>query len=231
MEASITDIIGAIGGLIGVVGGLLAAWYKYNQDSHNKKTEFDLEMQRKEAEMKYEQFKKRTRIQSYQRNRNSSIVYREIYKVLFSAHADRVYIVQPHPLKHADFLSIQFECTSNGTEGMRTSIQNLPMERVAEFCGELTKNLWMYFDHIDQQVNDRLAKSLLSSNGCVAVGIKRLDSATDWVGNIFAEFTEQPKVSEALLHQLMHDAAINIQHNLPEFIDEQDLNNPITTNL
>lgn len=216
--------MGAVGGLIGAIGGFLAYWFKYNQDAHNKKTEFDLEMQRKEAEIKYEQFKKRTRIQSYQRNRNSSIVYREIYKVLFASNADRVYIVQPHPLKHADFLSIQFECTSNGIEGMRTTIHNLPMERVAEFCGELTKNLWMYFDHIDQQVNDRLAKSLLSSNGCVAVGIKRLDSANDWVGNIFAEFTERPSINEAELHRIMHDASINIQHNLPEFIDEVELN-------
>ena len=215
--------MGAVGGLISVISAGIAGWYKYNQDAHNKETEFKIEMQRKEAETRMEKFKHRTRIQSYQRNRNSSIVYREIYKVLFAAGADRVYIVQPHPLRHADFLSIQFECTNNGIEGMRSIIQNLPMERVAEFCGELTKNLWMFFDHIDLQVNDHLAKSLLSSNGCVAVGIKRLDSATDWVGNIFAEFTEPPVVSEEDLHQLMHDAAVNIQHNLPEFIDELDL--------
>lgn len=229
MEANITEIIGAVGGLIGAFGGLLAYWFKYNQDAHNKKTEVELEIQRKEAELKYEQFKRRTRIQSYQRNRNSSIVYRNIYKVLFASGADRVYIVQPHPLKHADFLSIQFECTSNGIEGMRAIIHNLPMEKVAEFCGELTDNLWMYFDHIDQQVNDRLAKSLLLSNGCLAVGIKRLDSSKDWVGNIFAEFTEPPKITEDVLHNIMHEAAINIQHNLPEFIDDQDIKEIVQT--
>lgn len=222
MEASITEIMGAVGGLIGVLSGILAGWWKYNQDAHNKETDFKLEMQRKEAEYKLEQFKQRTRVQSYQRNRNSSIVYRQIYKILNFAKADRVYIVQPHPLKHADFLSIQFECTSDGIEGMRTIIHSLPMEKVAEFCGELTKNLWMYFDDIDHQVNDHFAKSLLTTNGSVAVGIKRLDSAKDWVGNIFAEFTDPPQISEDELHRLMHEAAVNIQHNLPEFIDNPE---------
>jgi len=227
VEASITEIMGAVGGLIGVLSGILAAYWKYNQDSHNKETDFKIEMQRKEAEYKLEQFKTRTRVQSYQRNRNSSIVYRQIYKILNFAKADRVYIVQPHPLKHADFLSIQFECTSEGVEGMRTIIQSLPMERVADFCGELTKNLWMYFDNIDTQVSDHYAKSLLTTNGSVAVAIKRLDSAKDWVGNIFAEFIDPPKISEQDLHKLMHEAAVNIQHNLPEFIGspEEELPN------
>ena len=79
----------------------------------------------------------------------------------------------------------------------------------------------MYFNDIDNQVEDKVAKSLLASNGTVAVAIKRMNTARDWVGSIFCEFMDTPKVSEYDMQKLMHEAAINIQYNLPEFQEEE----------
>lgn len=213
---------------------LYSVWVKFHQDSKNKETDFRLEQQRKEAdlrmeqqrrefELSLEQNRKKEARSGYQRSRNTSKVLYELHHILFTAKASRVYIVQPHPLKHSAFLSIQFEVTRKEISGMKKSVQSLPMEEVAVFSHELQKNLWMYYDDIDQQVQDKVAKSLLSSNGCIAVGIKQLNSAHDWVGNIFVEFTENVLLSEDELRELMHEAAINIQYNLPEFIDEKDL--------
>lgn len=206
----------------GIVG-IYTVYTKFHQDTKNKETDFRLEQQRRENEMKLEQIRKREARNSYQRSRNTSKVLYELHHILFTAKASRVYIVQPHPLKHSAFLSIQFEVTRKEISGMKKSVQNLPMEEVAVFSNDLQKNLWMYYDDIDEQVKDKVAKSLLSSNGCAAVGIKQLNSAHDWVGNIFVEFTEKVQLSEEELRDLMHEAAINIQYNLPEFIDEKDL--------
>lgn len=214
--------------------GIYSLWTKFHQDEKNKETDFRLEQQRKEAEFRIEQqrreyeqrleqAKKKEARNSYQRSRNTSKVLYELHHILFTSKASRVYIVQPHPLKHSAFLSIQFEVTRKEISGMKKSVQSLPMEEVAVFSHELQKNLWMYYDDIDEQVQDKVAKSLLSSNGCVAVGIKQLNSAHDWVGNIFVEFTEHTNIAEDDLRELMHEAAVNIQYNLPEFIDEKDL--------
>lgn len=199
MEIDVANIISA-------VGVIVAAWFSYNQYAKNKLTD-----------LKVEQFKKDEERRSYNRSSNSAKVFGELWRVLYETKADRVYIVQPHPLGHTAFLSIQFEVKRKGMEGMRMSIQRLPMSEVAVFSKAMADNLFMCFTDIDNQVNDRVAKSLLSSNGCVNVAIKRLDSSTDWVGSIFCEFVDPMIVSEERVHEVMHEAAMNIQYILPEF--------------
>ena len=74
-----------------------------------------------------------------------------------------------------------------------------------------------FYSDIDNQVKDKVAKSLLSTNGCNSVAIKRLNSSQDWVGNIFCEFTDETDLNEDELHKVLHEAAVNIQYILPEF--------------
>lgn len=69
----------------------------------------------------------------------------------------------------------------------------------------------------NSQVKDKVAQSLLSTNGCNSVAIKRLNSSQDWVGNIFCEFTDEADLNEDELHKVLHEAAINIQYILPEY--------------
>ena len=62
---------------------------------------------------------------------------------------------------------------------MRENIQSLPMSEVAVFAKSLAENLFMFYSDIDSQVKDRVVKSLLSTNGCRSVAIKRLNSSQD----------------------------------------------------
>jgi hypothetical protein len=100
-------------------------------------------------------------------------------------------------------------------------VQKLEMSEVPLFSKQMTDRIFMYFDNIDEQVEDRVAKSLLSSNGTVATAIKRLNSSRDWVGSIFCEFLDRPILSESDIHKVLHDAALNIQFNLPEYQDNE----------
>ena len=199
MEIDIANIISA-------AGTLLAAYFAYNQYTKNKLTD-----------LKVEYFKKEEEKRSYDRSENSAKVFGELWRVLYETKADRVYIVQPHPLGHIAFLSVQFEVKRKGIAGMRENIQSLPMSEVAVFAENLAKNLFMFYSDIDNQVKDKVAKSLLSTNGCNSVAIKRLNSSQDWVGNIFCEFTDETDLNEDELHKVLHEAAVNIQYILPEF--------------
>ena len=192
--------------LVSAVGVLLSAYFAYNQYTKNKMTD-----------LKVEYFKKEEERSGYRRSENSAKVFGELWRVLYETKADRVYIVQPHPLGHSAFLSIQFEVKRKGIAGMRENIQSLPMSEVAVFAESLAKNLFMSYLDIDSQVKDRVAKSLLATNGCNSVAIKRLNSSQDWVGNIFCEFTEESDFNEEELRKVLHEAAINIQYILPEF--------------
>ncbi|WP_278583075.1 hypothetical protein [Coprobacter fastidiosus] len=202
MDAS--AIISAIGVII---TGVLGLWFKYNQKTKDKLTD-----------LKIEQFKQEQEIKNKRRNDSSAIVFGELWSILYQMKADRVYIVQPHPLGNECLLSVYYEVKRKGIEGMRDKIQNLKMSEVAKFSADMSKNLFMYITNIDEQVDDKYAKSLLSSCGCQAAIIKRLnDSKYDWVGSIFCEFTSPMEVSEDEARTIMHEAAMNIQYLLPEY--------------
>lgn len=187
---------------------ILASILSYRQYSKNKMTDLKIEMYKKEEERR-----------SYKRSENSAKVFGELWKVLYELKADRVYIVQPHPLGHASYLSVQFEVKRKLVDGMKESIQSLPMSEVAVFSKQIAENLFMYITDIDKQVSDKVAKSLLSSNGCINVIVKRLNNSTDWVGSIFCEFGNAMPVSEEQARHVLHEAATNIQYILPEYRD------------
>lgn len=206
MGMDIAEIIVAIGGLVGAIGGVYSIWTKYNQDAKNKKTDYEIEKLRNEDKAK-----------NQRRTDNSTLVFGELWNVLYETGASRVYIVQPHPLGHEEMLTIYFEVKRKGVEAMKPHVQNLRISEVAKFASTLVKNLFMYITSIEEQVDDRYARSILSSYGCEAAIIKRLsDNNHDWVGSIFCEFTDEMNIDEAEAKEILHIAATNIQYILPE---------------
>lgn len=207
MEIDVTSIVL---GIIGLVSPLATAWFAYNQNAKNAKVQRDMERWKKEEEQK-----------AFMRNKYSGQVFGQIHELLRSAKADRVYIVQPHPLGHVAFLSCYFEAVNNGITEMQSSIQSIPMSRVPMFSSSLADNLWLYYDNIDEQVTDDVAKSLFLANGTRVVGIKRMDNTKDWVGSIFIEYIEEPELTEFEIKKLAHDSAMVIRHILPEFKEQK----------
>ena len=193
--------------IITAIGVIIMAWFKYNQDAKNKETDLKIAKWKQEQEVKVKR-----------RSDNSSIVYGDLWNILHELDADRVYIVQPHPLGNESLLSIYYEVKRKGVEPMRPHVQGLKIPEVAKFTSEMVKNLFMYIVNIDEQVKDKYAKSILSSYGCQSAIVKRLnDNTHDWIGSIFCEFTRPIKISEEEAREIMHRCALNIQYLLPEF--------------
>lgn len=206
MEINVADIIVAIGGVIGAIGGVYAIWTKYNQDAKNKKTDYEIEKLRNED-----------KIRNKRRSDNAMLVFGELWNVLYNSGASRVYIVQPHPLGHEEMLTVYFEVKRRGIEPMRPHIQQLRIAEVANFASGLVKNVFLYITNIEEQVEDRYARSIISSHGTCNAIVKRLsDNRHDWVGSIFCEFTQPMTISEEDAKELLHNAATNIQYILPE---------------
>ncbi len=193
--------------IISAIGTILAAWFAYNQYTKNKLTDLKIEQYKKDEERK-----------GKRRADNSSIVYGELWNILHELDADRVYVVQPHPLDNESMLSVFFEVKRKGVEGMKHNIQRLSIAEFAKFSSDLVSNLYLYYDNIDEQVSDKHAKAIFALGGCTTAAIKRLsDNAHDWVGSIFCEFTHPIDVSEDEIKAVLHKAATNIQFILPEF--------------
>lgn len=198
--------------IISALAVIITAWWKYNQYNHDKMTD-----------MKIENMKRSERQRTSQLSYNSGKVFGELWNILYQSNADRVYIVQPHPLKRSAFLSIRFEVLEDGVREMKHTIHELPMERVPKFSQQMAEEQWMWITDIDQQMQDRVAKSIMMGNGTEAVAIKRLTSPTDlWEGSIFCEFLTPTTINEDTIRTLMHRAAVKIQDNLPEYDEAED---------
>lgn len=207
MEIDIANIISGFGVII-------TAWLSYNQYTRNKLTD-----------LKIEQYKEKQQADSFRRNERSSIVFGELWRVLYETHADRVYIMQPHPLGHVAFLSVAFEVRRKGVASVVGNIQGVPMAEIPSFAQQLAQNLYCWITDIDDQIRDPVAKSLLATGGCANVAVKRLNCRGDWVGSILCEFADPPAIQPDQLREVLHEAAYNIQYILPEY-RQPKRNNP-----
>lgn len=203
------DIIVAIGGVLGVFATIFTAWFAYNQYTKNKETDYKIEKMREEDRKK-----------AKRRSDNAMIVYEALWELMHNAKADRVYIVQPHPLGNEEMLTIYFEVKHRGVEPMKSHIQKMKISEVAKFSGELVRNLFMYVTDIKAQVSDRYAQSIFSACGTNYVIVKRLsDNRHDWVGSIFVEYQDEMTISEDEARELLHNCATTIQYILPKIED------------
>lgn len=212
MEFDLAQVITAIGGLIGAFGGIYALWTKYNQEAKNKKTEYEIEKLRNEDKKK-----------NKKRSDNSMLVFGELWDILHETKANRVYIVQPHPLGHEEMLTIAFEVKEKGVESMKPHVQNLNISDVPKFSSDLVKNQFMYITDIQKQVSDEYAKALLASYGTKQAIIRRLsDNRHDWVGSIFCEFTYPIEINQEDAQKILDKSATTIQYILPEIENNKE---------
>ncbi|WP_147639755.1 MULTISPECIES: hypothetical protein [Alistipes] len=191
--------------IITAVGALIMAWWKRDQTRHDAMVK--LEMKQKEAELAN---------QSKRRNEYVSQIFGQIWQLLHDLRADRVYIVQPHPLTNNEFLSISLEVKRTGIAEMKSHIQRLPMSDVANFAAELSSRDFIYYKHIAENVRDKRARALLLNSGSHSAIIRRLTTSENgWVGNIFCEFTDTAEVAPEYAKGLLEAAAEQIQYILP----------------
>lgn len=199
-------ILAGIGGIIGAIGGVYGIYTKYTQDSKNKRTEYEIEKLRNED-----------KVENRRRSDNAMMIFGSLWDLLYTLKADRVYIVQPHPLGNEEMLTIYFEVKRRHVEAMKGHIQRLKISEVACFAKELVKNLFMYISDIGKQIKDRYAESIFSSCGTKHAIVKRLnDNRHDWVGSIICEFTGDMEVTEHDAKEILHRVATEIQYILPE---------------
>lgn len=205
MEQVLKEFAPYISPIITAIGVILIAWWKHDQP--RQEARIKLELQKKEAELQEK---------SKRRNQYVSQIYGLLWQLLHDLKADRVYVVQPHPLTHREYLSISLEVDRTGASGMKSRIQNLPMEDVAKFSSELSSRDYLYYKDIANNVRDKRARALLLNAGSQSAIIRKLSTEDDgWIGNIFCEFNHTTEISPDYARGKLEVVAEQIQYILP----------------
>lgn len=185
----------------------MAAWFAYNQYTKNKLTD-----------LKIERWKKEEQTNNVKKNYYIAQIYGILWEVLHTLKADRVYIIQPHPLVNNMYLSIGLEVGRNGVTRMGDVVKNMVMADIASFSGALSTRPFMFYREVSQGMKDRKARSIFLCNGANSLIIRKMSNDQhDWVGSLCADFMFQSAVDPDYARGILEKAASEIQFILPEY--------------
>ena len=192
-------------GLIEKLGVIILGVFAIYQYRINKTTDYKIKKREEDDKRRQDRL-----------HNNAIDVWGYIHNLLSQTKADRVYIVQPHPVGNEEMLTIHFEVTRKGIKGMRDEVQQMKISSVIQFAKFMKDNLFVYITDIDTQVPDRYARALMGTHGTKHFIVKRLtDNRNDWCGTIICEYTNKIKIDEKTAKSLLHRAATDIQYILP----------------
>ena len=193
-----------IAAVITALGVIILGWFQYNQQTKNRET--DARLKRREEEDK----EKRNADKVASQN-----IYRELWSLLHKLDgALRVYIVQPHPLDRAKFISIQYEVLSEGMVSIMPLIHRMPISNLPGFVVELESNEFLFW-HSQAEVKDGRARSIMHQIGTDQMVAVRMKDGEVWKGNIVVDFDSNAIDAEVVQAKLM-EAKTVIKYMLPE---------------
>lgn len=194
--------------LITAIGTVIALFLNFRQHAYNKEKEYELK-QREEKD-KADRETERNEIK-----RASQTIYRELNRLFNHTEALRVYIVQPHPLDKAKYISVQYEVLAEGMTSVMTQVQRMPIGNVGSFVAELSSRDFILWKS-QSDVKDGRARSMMHNFGTDRMAAMRMMDDGVWLGNIVLDFDERRELEAVWLKERMGEIANNIKYKLPE---------------
>ena len=146
--AGLAAVIVATGGIItAIIVPLVNGWIK------KQERQFELRMQEKanENEVRFNKIELENRIrlekEKSKLRETFSRLYGYMWKLLLSVEADRVYIIQPHPLADKQFISVSLEVL-NPDRDVRPQKDDFQFKKMSEWAGFISKlsdNDWVIY--------------------------------------------------------------------------------------
>lgn len=200
-------------GLFTLINGLWTAYLAYNQKTKDKMTDY-----------KIEKLKETDKKQQIVNAGNIATIFGELWELLYFLKADRVYIIQPHPLYRQMYISATLEVKNYGVSSAKNALNNVKIETLPKFVSQLANEDLIYIKDTETVDVETKVRSIMVGNGCKSIFIKRLvDENNNWIGNIVLGYLrpfEDYGIEKKLVERMTRTSAMSIQYILPEFKTE-----------
>lgn len=193
-----------IAALVGSIAAFVALFLNFRQQAYNKEKEYELKRREEEDKEK----RKLLKIAA-------NDIMRELHRLLIKTDAQRAYIVQPHPLDRAKFISIEYEVFSEGMVEIARKVHRMPISSVAGFVSELSSRDFIMWQ-CQADVKDGRARAIMHSIGTEKMAAMRMMDGSLWLGNIVLDFDSHQELEAAYLKSKMGEAANVVKYILPE---------------
>lgn len=192
---------------MGTIATIVCGWFGYNQTAKNKEVEYKIAKREQEDKEKRNAEK-----------RAASAIFRELWPLLNKFEGVlRVYIVQPHPLDRAKYISVMYEVVSEGMVNISSIVRRMPIGNIMDFVGDLEGKDFVYWAS-QSDVKAGRARSIMHQLGTDKMVAVRMMGDGLWQGNIVIDF-DNVEIDIEAVKSALYDARSNIQYILPEIED------------
>ena len=190
--AGLAAVIVATGGIItAIIVPLVNGWIK------KQERQFELRMQEKEKEneSRFNKIELEDRIR-FEKDKSKlrevfSRLYGYMWKLLLQTEADRVYIIQPHPLSDKQFISVSLEVL-NPDRDVRPQKDNFQYKKISEWAGFISKlstEDWLVYKD-PEHIKDLKFRLEFKRRGLSSFVSRRMtDEDGNWEGTLCVEYT------------------------------------------
>lgn len=193
-----------IAAVLAVFVSALNAVLTFRQQSYNKRQEYELKRREEEDKGK----RKALKIAA-------NDIIRELYRLLIKTDAQRAYVVQPHPLDKAKYISIEYEVIAEGMIEIARKVHRMPISSVAGFVTELSGRDFIIWQS-QTDVADDHARAIMHSIGTEKMAAMRMMDGRLWLGTIVLDFDNHQQLEPIYLKAKMAEAANVVKYILPE---------------
>lgn len=204
--ATLVSSIGVI--ILGVVVPII------NSKQKRKEKEWDLEIDRRFAKIQKDEDAEKAKL-----SETYSKLYAYMWKLLFAVEADRVFIIQPHPMIDKQYISVSLEITHPDRD-VATHKENFQFKRMSEWAGLVAKigsDDWMIYRSV-ADIKDNKVFSEAHRRGVQTLLFRKLvDENGYWEGNLCVEYTHARPDNLDYVREKMVNKARLIEDILPEY--------------
>jgi hypothetical protein len=201
------DWVGIASLVMGTTATIVCSWFGYNQYAKNKEIDYKIAKREQEDKEKRNADKRAT-----------SAIFRELWPLLNKFDGVlRVYIVQPHPLDRAKYVSVMYEVVSEGMVNISPIVRRMPIGNIMDFVGELEGKDFVYWAS-QSAVKAGRARSIMHQLGSDKMVAVRMVSDGLWQGNVVIDF-DNVEIDIEAVKSALYDVRSNIQYILPEIED------------
>lgn len=173
----------------------------------------------KKSDLRIRELESKVNESKSKQKRDYGTIYNVMTILLANMKADRCYIIQPHPLKKAQFVSVVFEIDEMGILSVKEQITDYPVDNIPVFYGEISTRDFIYYKSIADMKGKR-ARANFAALGTEALFIKQMTDEKDiWVGSLVIDYLQDAKVAPDYARTEMALAADKIQYILPPIED------------
>lgn len=204
-----------IGVVITAVGVIVTAFLQFYQYGKNKEIDYKIAKREEDDRAAREHEARKNKEERDAIKAASQVIYRELNRLFVHTNALRAYIVQPHPLDRAKFISVQYEVLGEGMTSIVEQVHRLPIGNVTGFVDELQSRDFIIW-HSQAEVRDGRARAMMHNFGIDKMVAKRMMEGEVWLGNIVLDFDQNYVIDPIWIKTKLSEATDIIKYKLPE---------------